>query len=88
MDNFAELYDRFVRSPYERPCTNLTFRQSMVGEKGFEVWRLLKKRYGPKTTLRNLQLELKIMSPGYVKKEGPPCSSQSLGRTETARASL
>ena len=33
-----------------------------------EVWRLLKKRYDPKTTLRNLQLWLKIMNPTKVKK--------------------
>ena len=40
----------------------------MVGENGLKVWSLLKKRYDPKTTLRNLQLWLKIMNPGKVKK--------------------
>ena len=42
--------------------------QSVVGENGLEVWRLLKKRYDPKTKLGNLQLWLKIMNPGKVKK--------------------
>ena len=46
----------------------LTLHQSVVGENGLEVWRLLKKRYDPKTTLRNLQLWLRIMNPGKVKR--------------------
>ena len=46
----------------------LTLHQSVPEENGLEVWRLLKKRYDPKTTLRNLQLWLKIMNPAKVKK--------------------
>ena len=43
----------------------LTLHQSVNGANGLEVWRLLKKRCDPKTTLRNLQL--KIKNPGKVK---------------------
>ena len=46
----------------------LMFHQSVVLGSGLEAWRLLRKRYDPKTTLRNLQLWLKIMNPGKVKK--------------------
>ena len=46
----------------------LMLHQSVVEENGLEAWRLLRKRYDPKTTLRNLQLWLKIMNPGKVKK--------------------
>ena len=65
MEKSAMLYNRFVHF-LSGPA--LTLHQSVVGENGLEVWRLLKKRYDPKTTLRNLQLWLKIMNPGKVKK--------------------
>ena len=42
--------------------------QSAVEENVLVAWRLLWKRYDPKTTLRNLQLWLKIMNPGMLKK--------------------
>ena len=58
MEKSAMLYNRFVHL-LSGPA--LTLHQSVVGENGFEVWRLLKKRYDPKTTLRNLQLWLKIL---------------------------
>ena len=45
----------------------LILHQSVL-ENGLEAWRLLRKRYDPKTTLRNLQLWLKIMNPGKVTK--------------------
>ena len=65
MEKSAMLYNRFVHLLSGRA---LTLHQSVVGENGLEVWRLLNKRYDPKTTLRNLQLWLKIMNPGKVKK--------------------
>ena len=65
MEKSAILYNRFV---HLLSGLALTLHQSVVGENGLEVWRLLKKRYDPKTTLRNLQLWLKIMNPGKVKK--------------------
>ena len=43
----------------------LTLHQSVVGENGLEVWRLMKKRYDPK---RTLQLWLNIMNQGKVEK--------------------
>ena len=66
MEKSAMLYNRFVHLLSGRA---LTLHQSVVGENGLEVWRLLKKRYDPKTTLRNLQQKV----------AGLPCPSQSLG---------
>ena len=64
MEKSAMLYNRLV---HLLSGLALILRQSVVGEDGFEVWRLLKKRYDPKTTLGNLQLWLKIMKPATVK---------------------
>ena len=61
----AMLYNRLVHL-LSGPA--LTLHQSVTSENGLEVWRLLRKRYDPKTTLRNLQLWLKIMNPGQVKR--------------------
>ena len=61
----AMLYNRLVHL-LNGPA--LTLHQSVTSENGLEVWRLLRKRYDPKTTLRNLQLWLKIMNPGKVKR--------------------
>ena len=65
MEKSAMLYNRFV---HFLSGLALTLHQSVVGENGLEVRRLLKKRYDPKTTLRNLQLWLKVMNPGKAKK--------------------
>ena len=65
VEKSAMLYNRFVHL-LSGPA--LTLHQSVVGENGLEVWRLLKRRYDPTTTLRNLHLWLKIMNPGKVKK--------------------
>ena len=65
MEKSAMLYNRFVHLV---SGAALTLHPSVVGENGLEVWRLLKKRYDPKTTLRNLQLWLKIMNSKKVKK--------------------
>ena len=46
----------------------LTLHQSVAEENGLEVWRLLCKRYDPKTTMRNLQLWLKVTNPGKAKR--------------------
>ena len=64
MEKSAMLYNRFVHL-LSGPA--LTLHQTVVGENGLEVWRLWKMRHDPKTTLRNLQLWLKIMNPGKVK---------------------
>ena len=64
MEKSAVLYNRFVHL-LSGPA--LTLHQTVVGENGLEVWRLWKMRHDPKTTLRNLQLWLKIMNPGKVK---------------------
>ena len=50
METSAMLYNRHVHL-LSGPA--LALHQSVVGENGLEVWRLLKKRYDPKTTLRN-----------------------------------
>ena len=60
----------------------------MVGENGLEVWRLLKKRYDPKTTLRNLQLWLEIMKPAKVKKSQDFLAQVGQEVVETARVGL
>ena len=65
VEKSAMLHNRFVHF-LSGPA--LTLHQSVVGENGLEVWRLLKKRYDPKTTLRNLQLWLKIMKLWKVQK--------------------
>ena len=65
VEKSAMLYNRFVHL-LSGPA--LTLHQSVLGENGLEVWRQLKKRYDPKTTMRNLQLWLKIMNPGKVKR--------------------
>ena len=65
VEKSAMLYNRLVHL-LSGPA--LTLHQSVPEENGLKVWRLLKKRYDPKTTLRNLQLWLKIMNPAKVKK--------------------
>ena len=42
--------------------------QSVVEENSLEAWRPLRNRDDSKTTLRIMQLWLKIMNPGKVKK--------------------
>ena len=65
LEKSAMLYNRLIHL-LGGPA--LMLHQSVVEENGLEAWRLLRKRYDPKTTLRNLQLWLKIMNPGKVKK--------------------
>ena len=65
VEKSAMLYNRMVHL-LNGPA--LTLHQSVAEENGLEVWRLLKKRYDPKTTMRNLQLWLKIMNPGKARK--------------------
>ena len=46
----------------------LTIHQSVVHENGLEVWRALTKRYNPMTPMRGLELMLKTVVPGKIKK--------------------
>ena len=46
--------------------TALTIHQGVSDENGFEVWRLLGKRYNPTTPMRGLQLMLKVMVLGKI----------------------
>ena len=45
-----------------------TVHQAVIGENGLEVWRRLTRRYNPLTPMRGLQLMLRVMVPGKVKK--------------------
>ncbi len=45
-----------------------TIHQSVADENGLEVWRRLNTRYNRQTPMRGLQLMLKVMVPGKVKK--------------------
>ncbi len=45
-----------------------TIHQSVSNENGLEVWRRLAKRYNPLTPMTGLQLMMKVMVPGTVKK--------------------
>ena len=65
LEKSAMLYNRLIHL-LGGPA--LMLHQSVVEENRLEAWRLLRKRYDPKTTLRNLQLWLKIMNPGKVKR--------------------
>ena len=65
LEKSAMLYNRLIHL-LGGPA--VTLHQSVVEEIGLEAWRMLRKRYDPKTTLRNLHLWLKIMNPGKVKK--------------------
>ena len=46
----------------------LTIHQSVPEENGFEVWRILERRFNPLTPKRELQLMLRVMVPGKIKK--------------------
>jgi hypothetical protein len=46
----------------------LVIHQTVPEENGYEVWRLLHKRYNPMTPMRGIQLMLKVMNPGKVQK--------------------
>ena len=61
----AMLYNRLIHL-HGGPA--LMLHQSVVEENCLGAWRLLWKRYDPKTTLRNFQLWLSIMYLGKVKK--------------------
>ena len=46
----------------------LTIHQGVVNENGLEAWRVLAKRYDPMTPMRGLELMLKTVVPGKIKK--------------------
>jgi hypothetical protein len=45
-----------------------TIHQSVADENGLETWRRLTRRFNPLTPMRGLQLMLRIMVPGKIKK--------------------
>ena len=59
------VYNRLIHHLKGPP---LTIHQSIVNENGLETWRVLTKRYNPMTPMRGLQLMLKTMIPGKIKK--------------------
>jgi len=42
--------------------------QAVMNESGLETWRVLSKRYNPITPMRGIQLMLKTVVPGKIKK--------------------
>ena len=46
----------------------LVIHQMVKDENGFEVWRLLNKRFCPNTPMRGLQLMMRVMAPGKIVK--------------------
>ena len=59
------VYNRLIHHLKGPP---LKIHQSIVKENGLETWRVLTKRYNPMTPMRGLQLMLKTMLPGKIKK--------------------
>ena len=59
------VYNRLIHHLKGPP---LTIHQSILNENGLETWRVLMKRYSPMTPMRGLQLMLKTMIPGKIKK--------------------
>ena len=65
----------------------LIIHQTVPQECGYEVWRLLSKRYNPMTPMRGIQLMLKVMNPGKIPKNqdvqtgGRATSTPSSGTT-------
>ena len=45
-----------------------TIHQSVPEENGFEVWRILERRFNPLTPVRGLQIMLRYVVPGKIKK--------------------
>ena len=59
------VYNRLIHHLKGPP---LMIHQSIGRENGLETWRVLAKRYNPMTPMRGLQLMLKTMLPGKIKK--------------------
>ena len=59
------VYNRLIHHLKGPP---LMIHQSIGKENGLETWRVLAKRYNPMTPMRGLQLMLKTMLPGKIKK--------------------
>ena len=59
------VYNRLIHHLKGPP---LMIHQSIVRESGLETWRVLAKRYNPMTPMRGLQLMLKTMLPGKIKR--------------------
>ena len=61
----AVIYNRLIQ---HLGSVALTIRQSVPEENGFEVWRTLERRINPLTPMRGLQLMLRVMVLGRLKK--------------------
>ena len=61
----AMIYNRLIQ---HLGGAALTIHQSVPEENGFEVWRILERRFNPLTPMRGLQLMLRVMVPGKIKK--------------------
>ena len=61
----AVIYNRLI---HQLGSAALTIHQSVPEENGFEVWRILERRFNPLTPMRGLQLMLRVMVPGKIKK--------------------
>ena len=70
-ENLGDEHVKFSTMVYNRLITLLSgsaliIHQTVPQECGFEVWRLLNKRYNPTTPMRGIQLMLRVMNPGKV----------------------
>ena len=60
------LYNRLIHQLKGPP---LTIHQTVLGENGLEVWRRLMNRFNPMTSMRGLQIMLKVMMPPKIGKQ-------------------
>jgi hypothetical protein len=72
-EKLGDEHVKFSTMVYNRLITLLSgsaliIHQTVPQECGFEVWRLLNKRYNPTTPMRGIQLMLRVMNPGKVPK--------------------
>ena len=61
----AAIYNRLVRL---LDGAAFTLHQSVANENGLEVWRLLSQRYNPLTPVRGMQLIMRAIEPGKIRK--------------------
>ena len=61
----TQIYNRILHHLSGAP---LVTHQAVGKENGLEVWRRLSSRYNPMTPMRGVQLMLKVMAPGKIKK--------------------
>ena len=61
----TSVYNRLIHHLRGPP---LMLHQAVMNENGLETWRVLSKRYNPMTPMRGIQLMLKTVVPGRIKK--------------------